>query len=82
MRVLRVTGRYLAGTLGSSSLFAELILPTTVDMHRFLTEQLAHLEGVRGWRAYTELITLKRGFVETPWWRERLEPSRKPRRRP
>lgn len=65
--------RYLAGTLGSSSLFAELILPTTEDMHRFLTEQLAQLEGVRGWRAYTELVTLKRGFVETPWWREPLE---------
>ncbi|HEX2902447.1 MAG TPA: Lrp/AsnC family transcriptional regulator [Jatrophihabitans sp.] len=73
--------RYLAGTLGSSSLFAELILPTTADMHRFLTDQLAHLEGVRGWQAYTELITLKRGFVETPWWRDRIEPAGSGRRR-
>jgi len=65
--------RYLAATLGSSSLFAELILPTTEDMHSFLTDDLAQLDGVRGWRAYTELITLKRGFVETPWWRDAIQ---------
>jgi DNA-binding Lrp family transcriptional regulator len=68
--------RYLAGTLGSSSLFAELILPSTEDMHQFLTEQLAQLEGVRGWSAFTELTTLKRGFVETPWWRKQVHAAR------
>ena len=34
---------------------------------------LAQLEGVQGWNAAMELVFLKRGGVETPWWRAQLE---------
>jgi hypothetical protein len=27
------------------------------------------MDGVRSWEAGTELLTFKRGFLETPWWR-------------
>lgn len=60
--------RYLASTLARSSLRCELILPTTQDVFSFMTETLSQLEGVQGWQASMEMLTFKRGFVETPWW--------------
>jgi DNA-binding Lrp family transcriptional regulator len=64
--------RFLAATLGGSSLMCEVILPTTRDVFEFVTETLGRLPGVQGWSAHMELLTFKRGFVETPWWPSRL----------
>ena len=64
--------RYVAATLGSGSLMCEVILPTTSDVFTFVTETLGRLDGVQGWTAGVELLTLKRGFIETPWSRSAL----------
>jgi DNA-binding Lrp family transcriptional regulator len=64
--------RYLASTLGASSLVCEVILPTARDVFEFVTRTLGDLDGVQGWTASMELVTFKRGFVETPWWRRAL----------
>lgn len=59
--------RYVATTLGGSSLMCEVILSSSDDVFTFTTEILGRLEGVLGWTANLELLTLKRGFVATPW---------------
>lgn len=64
--------RYLAATLDENSLFCEVILPSTNDLYSFITSTLSRLEGVEGWTASMELLFLKRGFVETPWWRSQV----------
>jgi DNA-binding Lrp family transcriptional regulator len=61
--------RYIAASLSSPALFCEVILPDAGKLHSFLTEDLAWMDGVRSWEAGTELLTFKRGFLETPWWR-------------
>jgi DNA-binding Lrp family transcriptional regulator len=63
--------RFVAATL-SGSLLCEMIQPTNAALFSFLTETLATLDGVRGWEASMELLTIRRGFVETPWWRDEL----------
>jgi DNA-binding Lrp family transcriptional regulator len=68
--------RYLGSTLGASSLMCEVILPTTRDVYEFVTQTLGDLDGVQGWTATMELVTFKRGFVETPWWRRALVDGR------
>jgi DNA-binding Lrp family transcriptional regulator len=65
--------RFVAATLSGSSLLCEMIQPSKDALFGFLTETLATLEGVRGWEASMELLTVRRGFVETPWWRRELE---------
>lgn len=65
--------RYVAATLSGSSLWCEMIQPSQAALFSFLTETLATLDGVRGWQASMELLTVRRGFVETPWWRRELE---------
>lgn len=64
--------RVVLCTLNGSSLMCELIQPSEDALHSFLTDTLALLDGVRGWQASMELLTIKRGFVETPWWREQV----------
>lgn len=64
--------RYLALPLGVNSLVAEVIARRTTDLYTFVTEAIAELPGVTGWSASLELITIKRGFVETPWWRSEV----------
>lgn len=64
--------RYLAATLDDNSLFCEIIVPSTNDLHNFITSTLARLDGVEGWSASMEILFLKRGFVETPWWRSQV----------
>jgi DNA-binding Lrp family transcriptional regulator len=66
--------RYVASTLRSSSLLCEVILPSTRGVFDFLTTEVGQLDGVTNWAASMEVLTLKRGFVETPWWRRALEP--------
>lgn len=61
--------RYIAASLSSPALFCELILPDAGKVYDFLTKDLARMNGVRSWEAGTELVTFKRGFLETPWWR-------------
>jgi hypothetical protein len=39
---------------------------------RYLGATLAKMAGVVGWSSSVELLSLKRGFVETPWWRDQL----------
>jgi DNA-binding Lrp family transcriptional regulator len=71
--------RYLAATLDQNSLFCEVITPSPKDLYSFITKKLSTLEGVRGWTAAMELLFLKRGFVETPWWRSQVGlPPRRP----
>jgi DNA-binding Lrp family transcriptional regulator len=65
--------RYLAALLDDNSLFCEVITTSTAELHRFFLSTLAQLEGVQGWNASMELVFLKRGGVETPWWRAQLE---------
>ena len=64
--------RYVAATLGSASLMCEVILPTTSDVFDFVTNTLGRLDGVQGWTAGVELLSVKRGFIETPWSRPAL----------
>lgn len=61
--------RYVAATLSHNSLMCEVILPTTHDLFEFTTGTLGSLEGVQGWTASVLLLIVRRGFVETPWWR-------------
>lgn len=65
--------RFLASMLGRNSLFCEIILPQREDVFEFMTHTLGRLEGVRDWSARIELVTFKRGFVETPWWKSAIE---------
>lgn len=67
-----VSVRFLASSLEENSLYCEVILPTTETMHDFMTVTIAHLKGVRGWSASMELVFMKRGFIETPWWRSQV----------
>lgn len=61
--------RYIAASLSSPALFCEVILPNAAALFDFLTKELARMDGVRRWEAGSELLTFKRGFLETPWWR-------------
>ncbi len=67
--------RYLAALLDDNSLLCEVITPSPVELFGFIQRILAVLDGVEGWNASIELVYLKRGFVETPWWRSQLEPA-------
>jgi DNA-binding Lrp family transcriptional regulator len=62
--------RYLGATLDGNALLCEVIADSTRGLFEFTTSTLAKLAGVVGWNASVELLTLKRGFVETPWWRD------------
>lgn len=64
--------RYLAATL-DCSLVCEVIMPSTEDVYRFVTQGLGKIDGVLGWSANVELLTVTRGFLETPWWRMAAE---------
>nr|MDT0658135.1 Lrp/AsnC family transcriptional regulator [Micromonospora sp. DSM 115978] len=64
--------RYVAATLGQESLMCEVILPTHADLFRFTTQTLGGIDGIRAWTASVELLTVKRGFVITPWAARRL----------
>lgn len=68
--------RYVAATLDGNSLFCEVVAASTQGLFEFTTRTLANLEGVVGWSASVELLSLKRGFVETPWWRAQLAEHR------
>ncbi|HEX6682553.1 MAG TPA: AsnC family transcriptional regulator [Candidatus Limnocylindrales bacterium] len=59
--------RYVAATLGQESLMCEVILPTHRDVYEFTSCTLAGIEGIQAWTANVQLLTLKRGFVQTPW---------------
>jgi DNA-binding Lrp family transcriptional regulator len=74
--------RYVAATLDGNSLLCEVIAPSTKGLFDFTTCTLAKLSGVVGWSASVELLSLKRGFVETPWWRAQLAPDGRPAHRP
>ncbi|MFS0714248.1 Lrp/AsnC family transcriptional regulator [Microbacterium sp. 2P01SA-2] len=65
--------RYLAATLDQNSLLCEVITTSVDELYSFVTDSLAHLDGVLGWSANMELLFLKRGFIETPWWRAQLQ---------
>lgn len=67
-----VSVRFLAAALEENSLYCEIILPSTQTLHEFLTGTIANLKGVRGWSAAMELVFMKRGFIETPWWRAQV----------
>ncbi|WP_121151930.1 Lrp/AsnC family transcriptional regulator [Microbacterium sp. AG1240] len=64
--------RYLAVLLDQNALVCEVISPSTAELYAFITDSLAHLDGVQGWTSSMELVFLKRGFIETPWWRSQL----------
>jgi DNA-binding Lrp family transcriptional regulator len=64
--------RYVAATLGQESLMCEVILPSHADLFRFTTQTLGGIDGIRAWTAGVELLTVKRGFVVTPWAARRL----------
>lgn len=64
--------RYLAATLDENALFCEVILPSSDRLYEFITQTLSRLDGVEGWTASMELLFLKRGFIETPWWRTQV----------
>ncbi|MFC4859229.1 Lrp/AsnC family transcriptional regulator [Actinophytocola glycyrrhizae] len=70
--------RYLAATLGGSTLMCEVVAESTKGLFEFSKSTLATLDGVVDWAGSLELVTLKRAFVETPWWRTRLATSKAP----
>jgi DNA-binding Lrp family transcriptional regulator len=55
--------RYVATTAGYSDLTTEVVLRDQQDMHRFLTQVLGALPGLRRAEVGLELATLKRAFV-------------------
>lgn len=61
--------RYLSLELDGNSLMCEVIATSTEALHEFVTGTLGAMPGVQGWRANVEMLTMKRSFVETPWWR-------------
>jgi DNA-binding Lrp family transcriptional regulator len=65
--------RFVADTLNRGSLLCEVIEPDVPALHAFLSDTLGQLNGVRGWEASMELLTVRRGYAETPWWRDALE---------
>lgn len=65
--------RYVSATLGQQSLMCEVILPTHHDVFRFTTHTLANIDGILSWTANVELLTVKRGFVITPWAARHLD---------
>ena len=67
--------RYVAATLGQESMMCEVILPTHADVLEFTTQTLARIDGLRSWTAGVELLTVKRGFVVTPWAARRFDPD-------
>ncbi|MGH3315669.1 MAG: Lrp/AsnC family transcriptional regulator [Nocardioidaceae bacterium] len=67
--------RYVAATLDGSTLMCEVIAQSTQELSGFVTHSLARLDGVLGWTAAIELMAVKRGFVETPWWQAENAPS-------
>lgn len=64
--------RFVADTLNGSTLLCEVIQSSDDALHAFLTSTLSRLAGVRGWEASMELLTIRRGFLQTPWWRAQL----------
>jgi DNA-binding Lrp family transcriptional regulator len=79
--------RFVADTLNGSSLLCEVIQASDEALHAFLTGTLSQLSGVRGWEASMELLTIRRGFLQTPWWRDQLpdpttDSAKTERRRP
>ncbi|MGM7774516.1 Lrp/AsnC family transcriptional regulator [Arthrobacter sp. KNU-44] len=64
--------RYVAATLDENSLVCEVISASTADLYDFITSTLSVLDGVQSWSAAMELLSSKRGFVETPWWRAQV----------
>ncbi|GAA5017038.1 Lrp/AsnC family transcriptional regulator [Terrabacter aeriphilus] len=69
--------RYLAATL-NGTLMCEVIMPSSEDVFTFLTEGLGRIDGVLGWSASVELLTVKRGFLETPWWLDAVDEAPAP----
>jgi DNA-binding Lrp family transcriptional regulator len=68
--------RFVAALLGQHSLVCEVTMPTTEDLYRFVTGTLGGIEGVRGWQANVEALTVKRGSVVVPWAKEALARAR------
>jgi len=64
--------RYVAALLDDSSLLCEVIAGSNESLWHFVNDTLATLDGVQGWDASMELLQLKRGFTETPWWRDQV----------
>lgn len=59
--------RYLASIFNGSAVLCEVIAESSDELYRFTSETLAELDGVVRWRAAIELMTVKRGFIRTPW---------------
>ncbi|WP_353115492.1 Lrp/AsnC family transcriptional regulator [Microbacterium sp.] len=64
--------RFVASPLDENALYCEVILPGTEALHQYMTHTIGQLKGVKGWAAHQELVFLKRGFVETTWWRAQV----------
>lgn len=61
--------RYVAGTAGYSDLTCEVVLRDQADLHRFSTDVLAELPGLRSAEMGFELVTLKRAYTPVdPLW--------------
>lgn len=60
--------RYVAATAGYTDLACEVVLRDQTDLHRFITEVLANLPGLRQTEIGLELATLKRAYthIESP----------------
>ena len=65
--------RYVASVLDRNALLCEMMLPSNLELYEFLTQTLARFDGVEGWTASMELVFLKYGFIETPWWRAQVD---------
>jgi len=53
--------------LNGNSLLCEVIAESSEELYSFTSDTLSNLDGIMGWRASIELMTVKRGFIHTPW---------------
>ncbi|GII91731.1 Lrp/AsnC family transcriptional regulator [Sinosporangium siamense] len=64
--------RFIASTLGQSSLMCEVIMPTTAAIHHFTSRTLAGIPGLRSWTASVQILNVKRAFLPVPWAQHRI----------
>ena len=70
--------RYVAATAGYSDIAVEVVLRDQQDLHRFNTQVLGGLPGLRRAEAGLELVTLKRAFALNEAMSDLFTPTKEP----
>lgn len=67
--------RFCGMVLAENAIQTEVITTSTTALYDFIKREVGPLEGVTGWSAILELLTIKRSYAETPWWRRQFDAS-------